>query len=393
MLVTLANFTLRRDQGRLPGLARRASLLLAVVACAGWLQACSSTSERPKPKDLSPNAALIGVRQAWSARVGEVAFPLSVGTLPGAALVAATDGTVVSVDVRSGGENWRRSVGEPLAAGVGGDGKVTAVVTRSNQLIAMDSGRELWRQKLAAQAYTAPLVAGGRVFVLTADRAVSGFDAQSGRRLWIQQRPGEPLVLRQPGVMLPVGDTLVVGQAGRLVGLNPGTGSVRWEAPIASPRGTNDVERLVDLVGRVSRVGDVVCARAFQSNVGCVNAARGNLLWSQAANGSEGVHGDADTVVGTEADGKVIAWRRSDGERLWVTERLQYRTLTAPLLLGRSVVVGDGNGMLHFLSREDGAPLNRLSTDGSAIVGAPTLVDGTLVAVTRNGGIFGFVPE
>src|SRR3712207_7018923 len=52
-----------------------------------------------------------------------------------------------------------------------------------------------------------------------------------------------------------------------------------------SPRGTNDIERLVDLVGRTSRVGNSVCARAFQAAVGCVDAARGTVLWSKPANG------------------------------------------------------------------------------------------------------------
>ena len=66
----------------------------------------------------------------------------------------------------------------------------------------------------------------------------------------------------------------------QLAGLNPLNGSIRWEAPIATPRGTNDVERLVDLVGRVSRVGNSVCARAFQASVGCVDTGRG--LVSQA---------------------------------------------------------------------------------------------------------------
>ena len=76
---------------------------------------------------------------------------------------------------------------------------------------------------------------------------------------------GEPLVLRQNGVLLAVGDTLVVGQGGRLAGLNPANGTVRWDAPIGITRGTNDVERLIDLVGPVSRVGASVCTRAFQA--------------------------------------------------------------------------------------------------------------------------------
>ena len=196
-------------------------------------------------------------------------------------------------------------------------------------------------------------------------------------------------------MILAVGDTLVVGAAGRMVGHNPDTGSIRWEVPLASPRGVNDVERLVELVGRVSRVGDSVCARAFQAAVGCVNITRdrASVSWTQSANGSEGVHGDAEIVYGTESNGNVLAWRRSDGARVWSSDRLKLRKLTSPLLLGRSVVVGDGEGWVHFLSRTDGAPLNRVSTDSSGIAAAPVVAADTLVVITRNGGVFGFRPE
>ncbi len=366
---------------------------LAVLALAGVMAACSSKPERPKPAELAPSAALIGVRQAWTARVGEVNFPLQPQVSGSTLAVAAGDGTVAMLDAATGRDIWRAAAGAPLSAGVGSDGKVAAVVTTANEVVALADGKVLWRQKLAAQVYTAPLVAGARVFVLAADRSVSAFDGQTGRRLWSQQRPGEPLVLRQAGVMLAVGDTLVVGQAGRLVGLNPLSGSARWDAPVATPRGTNDIERLVDLVAGVSRVGDTVCVRAFQASVGCVNTARGAVLWSRAANASVGVGGDDRNVFGTESDGRVVSWRRSDGERAWSSDRLQYRALTAPLAVGRSVVVGDATGLLHLLSREDGSPLNRLTTDGSAIAATPVLAGGTLVAVTRNGGVFGYVPE
>ena len=300
---------------------------------------------------------------------------------------------MAALDARTGGDVWRVALTEPLSAGVGSDGKSAAVVTRANALVLLDAGREQWRQPLAAQVYTPPLVAGGRVFVLSADRSVAAFDGATGRKLWSQPRPGEPLILRQAGVMLAVGDTLVVGFSGRLVGLNPDNGSVRWEAPVGSSRGTNDVERLVELVGRTSRVGDSVCARAFQAAVGCVNTVRGTTVWTQPASGAEGVHGDGDAVFGTEGNGTVTAWRRSDGSRLWTTDRLKYRKLTAPLLLGRSVVVGDNTGLVHLLSRADGAPLNRIATDGSGIAAAPVVAADTLVVVTRDGGVYGFRPD
>jgi outer membrane protein assembly factor BamB len=378
---------------------RTAAALCAIALSAG-LAGCSMLpsgfgggAEKPKPAELPPNAALIAVRPAWTARVGEANLQLTVNVSGGTITAASSDGTVAAIDAATGRDIWRASAGGPIAAGVGSDGKLAAVVTRANELVALSGGKEAWRQKLPAVAYTAPFVAGARVFVLTADRAVSAFDGQTGRKLWTQQRPGEPLVLRHAGVILAVGDTLVVGLSGRMVGLDPLTGAVRWEVPLASPRGINDVERLVDRVGSVSRVGDSVCARAFQASVGCVNASRGVALWTKPANGTEGVHGDDRLVFGTEADGKVIAWKRENGERAWVSDRLQYRGLTAPLALGRSVVIGDSTGLVHMLSREDGTPLNRLTTDGSPVAAAPVLAGNTLVVVTRNGGIYGFVPE
>ena len=370
-------------------------LLAALVAttlagCSLW----SADKAKPVPADLGANVAVLGVRQAWTARVGSVAgLPLEPHVAGNVVTVASADGAVAALDARTGGDIWRVALAEPLSAAVGSDGKFAAVVSRNNALIVMDGGRERWRETLAAQVFTPPLVAGGRVFVLSADRSVSAFDLATGRRLWAQQRPGEPLILRQAGVLLAVGDTLVVGLSGRLVGFNPDNGSVRWEAPIASPRGTNDVERLVELVGRTSRVGETVCARSFQAAVGCVNTARGATLWTQPASGSEGIHGDADAIFGSESNGTLVAWRRADGSRLWSIDRLKYRKLTAPLLLGRSVVVGDDAGLVHLLSRTDGSPLNRLATDGSAIAAAPVVAADTLVVVTRNGGIYGFRPD
>lgn len=358
-----------------------------------FLAACSSGPQKPKPAELSPGVDLLGVRQVWVSKIGEVSLPLDVRVVDQRVAVAASNGTVAVLDASTGADVWRLPLGSPLGAGVGYDGQRAAVITLGNEVVALESGREIWRQRLNAVSLTAPLVAGGRVFVLGADRTVSAFDGQSGRRLWQQQRSGEALVLRQAGVLLAVGDTLVVGLSGKLVGLNPLNGSVRWEAAIASPRGVNDIERLVDLVAGVSREGTMICARAFQAAVGCVDAARGTVLWTKPATGATGVRGDRDFIFGAEADGTVVAWRRADGERAWSQEILRYRNLGAPLAAGRSVVVGDGTGLVHFLSREDGSPMARVSTDGTAIVAAPVLAGNTLVVVTRGGGVFGFRPE
>ena len=380
---------------KIPRFASSAAPALRLAASAvvlAMLAACSGTS-KPKPAELPANPALFGVRQAWSLRIPAVTFPLQTDVSGDTVTVAGANGVVVAIDARSGQESWRANAGAPLSAGVGSDGTMAAVITNANELVALRDGKVLWKQKLTARGYTAPLVAGRRVFVQTADRTISAWDGESGRRLWGQQRTAENLVLRKPGVFLAVGDTLVAGIGGRLVGLSPANGVSRWESPIAAPRGTNDVERLVDLTGSVSRTGDTVCARAYYANVGCVDTARGVLLWSKPDTGAEGLSGDENFVYGTESNGDVVAWRRSDGERAWTSERLKYRELTAPLAVGRSLVIGDDKGLVHLVSREDGSTLNRLTPDGSPIVATPVLAGNTVVVVTRNGGVFGYRPE
>ena len=375
-------------------LATRGRLLLSGLglAAAIGLSACSSPAKF-EPAPLAPPAALLGANLAWSTQVGTSGTSLTPLATAGRVFVAGASGTVAALDADTGKDVWRVDLRTGISAGVGSDGQTAAVITQTNDLVAIADGRELWRVRLPARAFTAPLVAGQRVFVLTADRSVTAFDGRTGARLWSQARPGEPLVLGQSGVLLAVGDTLVAGLSARLTGLNPLNGTIRWEALVASARGTNEVERLVDLVGTVSRQGDSVCARAFGAAVGCVDTSRGAVVWSKPARGSTGVHGDDRMVFGTESDGRVVAWQRASGERSWEIERLKYRELTSPLAVGRVVAIGDSKGLVHLLSREDGSEMNRLSTDGSPIVGAPVLAGQTLVVQTRNGGVYGWRPQ
>lgn len=65
--------------------------------------------------------------------------------------VAGISGQVLSLDARTGKVFWRANVQEPLSAGVGGDGRLSAVVTRSNSLVVLEAGKEKWRVRLPSQ--------------------------------------------------------------------------------------------------------------------------------------------------------------------------------------------------------------------------------------------------
>ncbi len=312
---------------------------------------------------------------------------------PGVFTVAGNDGSVVALEADTGRELWKGNAGAKLGAGVGSDGRFAAVITRDGDLVTLEAGRVLWRKPLNMRVTTAPLVAGERVFILGGDRSVQAFDAQDGTKLWGVQRPNDPLALAQGGVIAAFKDTLLAGQGSRLAGFDPKNGDVRWEIVVGSPRGTNEVERLADLVAPIARLGDVVCVRSFQAAVGCVNAERGALNWTKPVGGTDGVTADEQFVYGADATDRITAWKTASGEVAWQSEKLLYRGLAAPLVTPKAVIFGDSEGLVHFLSRDKGETLLRLNTDGSPIVTAPVMAGGTVLVVTRNGGVYAIRAE
>jgi len=367
---------------------RRFSIFTSAIGLVllGLLAACGSSS-RPEPPPIGEFKAQQAIKTLWTFKFASAEqLNQSLQIVNDHVALASADGSVAVVNTTDGKLSWKYALGMRLLSGAGFDGEKLAVISASNELVVLQDGKLLWRKRMKAQSYTNPLVAGDRVFVLLADRSVAAFDAGTGQPLWTQQRPGEPLVLKQNGVLSAFQNSLLAGMGGHLVSLNPDNGQIIWDVAIANPRGINDLERLVDLVASPSRVRNSVCVRAFQAQIGCVDASRGALVWNKSSVGIKGLGGEAEVLVSSESNGVVRAWSRSTGERVWDTDRLKYRELSAPLWTTKGVVVGDEGGWIYVLSGKDGSLLNRLQTNPSGFASAPTpLADGGFVMLSRNG--------
>lgn len=360
---------------------RFASLVVAL-----GLAACTG-SKRPLPAELVQVTATQRVDALWTASIGAVQAPMVPAWTDQGTLVLATDNSEIMVLQAADGRVIERvPLNEPLSAGVGSDGLRHALVTLNNELMVVTQGKLAWRRTLPAQVFTPPLVAGERVFVLMADRTVQAFDAASGRSLWSQSRAGEPLVLRQAGTLMAFQNTLVAGLSGRLTGFDPTSGQIKWDALLASARGLNDLERLIDIVGLSSRAGRSICARAYLSQVGCIDAERGQVIWSRGAQGDQGLAGQGAMLVGVESNGLVVAWQRDNGDRLWESDRLKYRRLSAPAVSDKAVWVADENGVVYLLDKATGQLINRVQMDGRPLA-APALVRQDTVLMVSSGGM------
>lgn len=369
----------------------RLRLIAAVLSSLALLGACSSGPDKPSPTPLQNIVNAATIKPLWSARLGgDAASVLRLTVADGLVVAADDNGHVTARELLTGHERWHGQVGASLSAGVGSDGRYAAVVTKDNELIVLDDGQVKWRTALTSKVVTPPLVAGERVFVQGVDRAVLAFDVIDGRKLWVYQRPSDPLSLTQPGVLQPVRNTLWVGIGPRLVALDPLRGTVKQDVIVASPRGGNEVERLADLVGPPARLGDVLCVRSFQTAVACLDTTQSGVTWSKTQSGAQGLAMDDNLVYGVDVSDRVVAWRRDSGEEAWRAEQLLYRSLSAPAVVSGKVAVGDFEGEVHLLSPQDGHTVARFPTDGSAVASPMLAVGSNLLVLTRDGGLFAF---
>jgi outer membrane protein assembly factor BamB len=355
------------------------------------LAGCSG-APGPKMAELTDLPSSIPVRALWQASIGAsgdaIFFP---ALAEGAVYAAAQNGTVARFDAGTGRESWRVDVGQTLSGGVGSDGSLVAVGTYGGEAIVLDAanGKLKWRARVSSEVLSPPVVTGDLVIVRTGDGRLFALDAKDGKRRWLYQRSSPPLSVRSPvGMVADRGNLLTGFAGGKLVSIVLANGAVRWEATVSLPRGATELERVTDVVG-VPIVGErEVCAVAYQGKIGCFDVTSGTASWSRDMSSTAGLAVDARYVFVSDEKGAVQALDRAGGATVWKQDRLFLRRLTAPLALGDVVAVGDVEGYVHFLSRENGAFVGRIATDGSPIRSSLLRLEQGFLVQTQEGNLF-----
>lgn len=373
------------------------AVLAAVAGCSSLNPFASKSDARNPPAALEDFNPTLTVQTAWSASVGNAkAFAFTPAIASDSVFAAAADGTVMRIDAATGRSLWRINAEARLTAGVGSDGTTVAVVAEKGILMAFDANGNLrWKGQASSEILSAPAVGQGLVIVRSVDNRIAAYDAESGTRRWVAQRTSPPLTLRTaPGIVIAGSSAYVALPGGRLVALALSNGGARWEIAVGDPKGTTELERIADLSGAPVVVRGDVCAVAYQGRVACFDAASGAPRWAKDFSSDVGIGFDDRFVYAADERGAVTAFARDNGSGIWRNNKLANRRLSAPVSAGRAVAVGDAKGYIHFLSREDGAFVARVSTDGSPVIAALPLVAGkSAIFQTQEGTLVALATE
>jgi len=373
--------------------------LLVLNACSGLTDIKTSVSESmfgrepaDPPEPLTEIKAIKTSKILWQAKVGDAEeFEFSPAVEAGFAYAASAAGEVVKLDVLNGEQSWRVNAGEKLSGGVGVGGGLVLVGTQKGLLYAYDiAGKLQWKARLSSEVLSAPVYFDGMIIVRTGDSTIFGINANDGSRKWIYERTTPSLSLRSSaGVVVDSGAVYAGFAGGKLIAVRADNGKLLWEASVAQPKGVTEIERIADITSLPVVDGPLIYAVAYQGRIAAVDRLSGRVVWNRDISSLAGLSAEDARIYVTHSIGSVYALDYTSGKTYWRQAGLKNRQLTVPVPLGDVVAVGDLEGYVHFLNRDEGAFVARVQTNSSAFMSRMAMVNSnTVIAQARDGGLY-----
>jgi outer membrane protein assembly factor BamB len=375
--------------------------LAALVACLLVAAGCAAPGDiidkwfgsgpAQKPAELVVFKPTATARILWQSNVGSAEKHVFTPAInDGSVYAAGAAGQIVRFDAASGKVIGRIDTRAPLSGGVGANGNLILAGTAKGEVLALDkAGKQLWKTQLTSEVLSAPQTDQGIVVVRSGDGRIYGLDAATGARKWLYQRALPPLTVRTSvSVLLYRGGVFVGFAGGRLMALAIDSGNIGWEATVALPKGATELERVADVSSLPVTDGRQVCAVAFQGRVACFDMQKGTPNWGRDVSSIAGLANDGENIYVADEKSALLAFDKAGGASLWKQDKLYGRYVSGPVVTGKYVAVGDFQGYVHFVARDDGSFVARIATDGSPIIAQPLALDNGILVQTVKGGVF-----
>lgn len=371
---------------------RRGGLLLAATTLLAGCAVFGDDDDSLKPAELTDIEREYRLDEVWSTNVGDGQGDLYNRLRPaidGNAIYAASaSGDIEAFDRVTGKRLWDRELDVPVYGGVGAGDGLVLVASGDGRVWALDAatGEPRWNVPVGSEVLAPPQIGSTVVVAQTADGRLVGLNAEDGSRRWSYAAGVPVLTLRASSTPLLYQGAVVAGFAnGKVAALDLQTGKPYWETRIATPTGSSEIERLVDISGGMLVEDGVLYVAAYQGDLTAVEVRSGRRLWSRPASSHVAIaHGFDNVYVATAGDSVVALADNNQGPR-WEQSALARRELGGVAVWGNVVVVGDFEGYLHLLSQADGRLVGRERVDGDGVRVAPQ-VAGDLLYVYGNSG-------
>jgi outer membrane protein assembly factor BamB len=374
------------------GLVILAAATLVLTGCGMFSWLGGAKDPRPPTKLDKKAVPQSGLRVIWKTKIGKGSDKRTLALVPavGAGRVYAADarGRVVALSATDGRQVWRRDTKIPFSGGPEVAGERLIIGSTDGDLVALSTrdGTQRWRTQLGSEVLSVPRVVGDLVVVHTVDDNVYGINVNDGSERWRYVHPAPILTLHGSSTPVAAGEGVVVGiSGGRLVYLDTEEGAPFWEVVVTRPSGRTELDRIADVDANPVVVGDVVYVASFNGDLGAVDLLTGTILWRRELSAHAGIAATPEALYITDSDDNLWAAEPTDGAGRWKQDALLYRRVTAPAVLGNRLIVGDLEGWLHLVDRNDGRLIGRVRAAKSPINHTPVIASGVVYVYAADG--------
>lgn len=364
-----------------------ATCIVTLVGCSGFFD----KDNTPNPWPLTTYKPEINPVKIWSTRTGAGSGSEYLKMRPSlsgnAIYTAGNTGTVTAINKQNGRTLWSVNTKLPLSAGPGANNGIVVVGSSKGDVLALSqaTGGQVWKTTVPGEILAQPAVAEGIVVIKSIDGHARGFSATNGQLLWDYQQTEPNLILHGSSAPLIEDNSVIAGFAnGTLAKLNAKDGQLAWQQAIAIPEGAFSIQRMIDIDADPVLFQHDVYVATYQGKISSLDWNSGRVLWSHDISSYTGMVADASNVYISDAKSHVWSFGADGGFVNWRQNKLEARTVSGPAIMGNYVVVGDGQGYLHWLDKTDGHFAGRVSL-GSGIYAAPIVENGVLYAQTTSG--------
>ncbi|WP_372870493.1 outer membrane protein assembly factor BamB [Shewanella sp.] len=382
--------------------------LLAAGLSLAVLSACSSNDVEEEPvSELKELNASVFPQINWSTSVGDGVGDYYSRLRPaveyGKIYVADRDGLVVAFEEETGNKVWEadfsnlfkdrllgKNKGARIAAGITvARGKVF-IGGESGLLGALDAetGAVVWSAQASGELLSAPTVGDNTVVVNASSGSLDAFDVDTGEKRWSYENALPNLTLRGTGSAAFLAGGFFVGTAdGKVAVVIKENGQAAWEQAIYTPKGGNEFSRMADVDMTPQAVGDNLYAVSYNGNLVSMEMRSGRILWTRKYSSFNELATSGVQLYLVADNSRVYAVDRRNGLELWSNSELANRELTSPAVVGNYLVVGDFEGYLHFIDRNDGTIAGRIEIDSDGLYSQPLVIDDKIYVQGRSGKV------
>jgi outer membrane protein assembly factor BamB len=363
-----------------------------------FLTSCNGLFDKdntPTPTPLTKFTPEIKPQLLWSVRAGDTVdeyLKLNPASNTNAIFTTSINGTVTSINKINGNKNWQTNIGQSISAGPGADDHIVAVGTRHGAIFGINqaNGQILWQNSVPGEILANPAVKHGIVIVKTINGLVQAFASDAGNKLWSFQQTEPALILYGASAPLIKDSNVIIGFAnGNLAKFSLRAGQLDWIHPIAISEGVFTIQRMIDIDATPVIYGHRLYAATYQGKIASLDWYSGNILWKHDISSYTGMSADDNSLYISDAAGHIWSFNANTGNVNWRQEKLEARITTAPVTMGNYVVVGDAQGYLHWLDKNDGHFVARESAR-SGIYASPIVDNGILYVLTNKGYVMAY---